>query len=176
MLGGRTKTDDTRTERDRDGTTTRRRPEGEGWGPFSGSQLMLIIVTLAIVLGFTTVASATTADRPGRPTRVVARPQSIEDRQYFEVSWTAPARSGGSAITSYVVRAFHGDSARAVRIWKFTKPREQHRPMARVTLPLHPNSARCDYHFTVAAQNADGAGAQSAPSNTVYLSCARHGL
>ena len=54
-----------------DGTTdTRRRREGRGWGPFSGGQLTVIIVTFAALLLFPVGAWALSFSNVAIPTQV----------------------------------------------------------------------------------------------------------
>ncbi len=92
---------------------------------------------------------------PGAPTNVTA---TAGDGS-ASVSWSAPANSGGSAISSYVVTAHDGCTIQG----SVTVPGAP--PATTTTFPSLTNGTA--YTFTVAAVNSYGAGAQSVASNVV---------
>jgi hypothetical protein len=73
------------------------------------------------------------------------------------VSWSAPLKSGGSAITGYVVTSYIGAAPQRVTVLEGTSS-------TGTVTGLSPGNT---YSFTVAAANASGNGPQSAPSNLV---------
>ena len=75
------------------------------------------------------------------------------------VNWTAPLDSGGSIITGYAVTPYIGTTAEASVVFNNTATTE-------TLTGLNPGIA---YTFTVAATNASGNGASSAPSNVVNV-------
>ena len=75
------------------------------------------------------------------------------------MSWTAPADTGGSAITSYTVTPFIGSTAQTP-VTVTGNP-----PATSTTVTGLTNGTT--YTFTVSATNANGTGPASAPSNAV---------
>jgi hypothetical protein len=95
----------------------------------------------------------TALNPPGAPTGLSATAKSAG----AQVAWTAPASNGGSPITGYRITPYAGGSAQAT-----------------TTVSAAPTSASITglingttYTFTVAAINAAGPGAESAPSSPV---------
>ena len=84
-----------------DGTTgeagKRRRRSGRGWGPFSGSQLMVIIVTLAIVIGFPVAAFSVTGSSTNIVDPVTAANKAKVDVKGNLYTATRDAVSGTAA-------------------------------------------------------------------------------
>src|ERR1019366_8489586 len=79
------------------------------------------------------------------------------------VSWSAPLRSGGSAVTGYAVTPYIlGTTPGAAVMFALTVTTE-------TVTGLYPGSI---YTFTVAAINAAGTGAPSAPSGVVSVPAA----
>src|ERR1019366_5214485 len=76
------------------------------------------------------------------------------------VSWVAPLDSGGSSITGYVVTPYIGTTAESSSVF------QNNTATTETVSGLLPGTA---YTFTVAAINASGTGAQSAPSNIVTV-------
>ena len=91
---------------------------------------------------------------PGAPTGVTA---TAGDGS-ATVSWTAPS-NGGSAITSYTVTPFVGSAAQTPVTVSGSPPATQ-----TVVTGLSDGTS---YTFTVSATNANGAGPDSSPSNSV---------
>ncbi|RLP96096.1 hypothetical protein EAD89_00270 [Micromonospora sp. BL4] len=91
---------------------------------------------------------------PGAPTITSATPGT----NAATVSWTTPA-DGGSAITGYTVTPYLGGVAQAPRTY----------PGAVTTQVVSGLTAGSTYTFRVAAANAGGTGAQSAPSTAVTV-------
>ena len=92
---------------------------------------------------------------PGAPTNVAA----TAGNGTATVSWTAPASTGGSAISSYTVTPFIGSTAQTP-VTVTGNP-----PATTTTLTGLANGTT--YTFTVSATNANGTGPASAPSNAV---------
>ena len=92
---------------------------------------------------------------PGAPTGVSATAGNGQ----ATVSWTAPASSGSSAITSYTVTPYIGSSAQTP-VTVSGSP-----PATSTTVTGLTNGTA--YTFTVSATNSVGAGPASAPSNSV---------
>lgn len=90
---------------------------------------------------------------PGAPTIATATTSGLS----AVVSWTAPASTGGAAITGYVVTPYLGAVAQSSRTF-FTPATSQ-----TITGLIH----AATYTFTVAATNVAGTGAPSAASNPV---------
>ena len=95
---------------------------------------------------------------PGAPTGVVATPGDGS----VNLSWTAPASSGASAITSYIVTAYDGCTIQG-SITVSGSP-----PATSTTFPNLTNGSA--YTFTVSAVNSNGTGPASAPSASVVPS------
>jgi hypothetical protein len=95
--------------------------------------------------------SLTQPSVPGAPTGVTA----TAGNGSAQVSWTAPSSNGGSAITSYTVTPFIGSTAQTPVTVSGTS----------TTVTGLTNGT--SYTFTVAANNANGAGPASSPSNAV---------
>ncbi len=76
------------------------------------------------------------------------------------VSWVAPLDSGGSSITGYVVTPYIGTKAQSSSVY------QNNTATTETISGLVPGTA---YTFAVAAINASGTGAQSAPSNLVTV-------
>jgi hypothetical protein len=98
---------------------------------------------------------------PGAPTGVTATPGNGS----ANVSWTAPASDGGSAITGYTVTPFTGSAAQS--------PVTVNPPATSTTVTGLTNGT--SYTFTVSATNAVGTGPPSAASNAVTPSAATIG-
>jgi hypothetical protein len=98
--------------------------------------------------------SITTANVPGAPTSVTVTDPGTDG--YAEVSWTAPASNGGSAITDYTVQY----SSNSGSSWSTFSDATSTNTTATVT-GLTLNTA---YIFRVAAVNAVGTGSYSDPS------------
>ncbi|HEX6519257.1 MAG TPA: DUF4082 domain-containing protein [Streptosporangiaceae bacterium] len=92
---------------------------------------------------------------PGAPTGVTATVGNASST----VSWTPPANTGGSAITSYTVTPFIGSTAQTP-VTVSGNP-----PATSTTVTGLTNGT--SYTFTVTATNANGTGPASAPSNAV---------
>ena len=90
---------------------------------------------------------------PGAPTAVLARPASSQ----AAVTWTAPASTGGSPITSYTVTPYAGGTA--------GNPVQVNAPATSATVSGLTNGTA--YAFSVTATNANGTGAASAASAAV---------
>ncbi len=90
---------------------------------------------------------------PGAPTAVTATPGNAQ----VTVNWTAPASTGGSAITGYVVTPFIGATAQ-------TPAASSGTGTSKVVTGLTNGTA---YTFRVAAVNAVGTGTPSAASSAV---------
>jgi hypothetical protein len=103
-------------------------------------------------VGFGAVANVTFTPSapPDAPTGVTAAGGNGSAR----VSWTAPAQNGGASIAGYVVTASPGGATAAVAT-----------PSTSAVVTGLSNGT--SYTFTVAARNAGGLGASSAPSNAV---------
>jgi hypothetical protein len=95
----------------------------------------------------------TTINPPGAPTGVSAVAKSAG----AQVSWTAPASDGGGAISGYRITPYVGASAQAATTVQSTA----------TTASVSGLTNGTAYTFTVAAINAAGAGAESAPSGSV---------
>jgi Concanavalin A-like lectin/glucanases superfamily/Fibronectin type III domain len=87
---------------------------------------------------------------PGAPTGVTATAGNAQ----ATVTWTAPASNGGTAISSYTVTASPGGQTVSV-------------PASTTTAMVTGLAGGTAYTFTVTASNAAGAGAASAPSNSI---------
>lgn len=98
--------------------------------------------------------AATTSDAPQDTDATLSGNASVA------VSWAAPLDSGGSSITGYVVTPFIGASAGPSSVF------QNNTATTETISGLTPGTA---YSFTVAAINASGNGAQSAPSNLVTV-------
>ncbi|MCU1453985.1 MAG: Sugar lactone lactonase YvrE [Acidimicrobiales bacterium] len=100
-----------------------------------------------------TAASPTGTSAPGAPTAVHA----VAGNTSAAVSWTAPAATGGAAVSAYVITPYRNGSAQPTV--PFADALTAH------TVTGLTNGAA--YRFTVSATNAAGTGAPSAPSNLV---------
>jgi alpha-tubulin suppressor-like RCC1 family protein len=110
------------------------------------------IVSVGVGAGsdFTLAVPALTASAPGAPTGVSA----VAGNASATVSWTPPASDGGSPITEYdVVSSPGGITVTA--------------GASATSAPVSGLINGTAYTFTVAAKNAIGTGAASAPSNSV---------
>ena len=94
-----------------------------------------------------------TNQAPGAPTGVTATPGA----EFATVNWTAPAQTGASAITKYVITATPATGAPVVVEAGATLRTAQVRPLVGGTA----------YTITVAAANTQGTGAASTPPVTV---------
>jgi RHS repeat-associated protein len=94
--------------------------------------------------------SVTPATVPGAPTIGTATPGDAS----ASVTFTAPAANGGSTITSYTATSSPGGVSGSCTV-----------PCASINVTGLTNGTA--YTFTIAASNAIGAGAASAPSNSV---------
>jgi hypothetical protein len=92
---------------------------------------------------------------PGAPTGVTATAGNAS----ASVSWTAPANTGGSAITSYTVTPFVGSTAQTPVTVSGSPPA--------TTTTVSGLTNGTSYTFTVSATNANGTGSASSPSNAV---------
>ncbi|HMJ75259.1 MAG TPA: fibronectin type III domain-containing protein, partial [Iamia sp.] len=101
----------------------------------------------------TAITSASSATVPGAPTGVTATAGNAQ----ANVSWTAPASNGGSAITGYKVTPYIGSTAQTVRSFSGTGT-------TRSVTGLTNGTA---YTFKVQAVNAIGTGALSGASSAV---------
>ncbi len=97
--------------------------------------------------------SVTPATTPGIPTIGTATAGNAS----ATVTWTAPASTGGSTITGYVVTPYIGGTAQTAQTFNSTATSE-------VATGLTNGTA---YTFTVAAVNAVGTGTASGASNSV---------
>ncbi|HEV2636342.1 MAG TPA: fibronectin type III domain-containing protein [Actinocrinis sp.] len=111
-----------------------------------------VTATNAIGTGAASAASSPTTPItvPGAPTAVTGRPRDSA----ATVSWTAPANTGGGAITSYTVTANPGDFEET-----FDGPA--------TTEEIFDLDNGTAYTFTVTAANTDGTGPASAASAAV---------
>ncbi|MCU1496990.1 MAG: hypothetical protein JWM47_943 [Acidimicrobiales bacterium] len=96
-------------------------------------------------------AATPTALTPGAPTAV----STVAGVKNATVSWTAPASTGGSAITGYVVTPYIAGTARTATTFDSNATTQIITPLASGT----------ELSFTVAAINGAGTGPQSAQSN-----------
>jgi hypothetical protein len=86
---------------ERGGADKRRRREGRGLGPFSGGQLTIIIVTLAVVIGFPIAAFSVTGSATNIVDPVTAANKAKVDSQGNLYTATHDATSGVAAkVTS----------------------------------------------------------------------------
>jgi Domain of unknown function (DUF4082)/Bacterial Ig-like domain/Fibronectin type III domain/Bacterial Ig domain len=92
---------------------------------------------------------------PGAPTGVTA----TAGNGSATVSWTAPANTGGSAITTYTVTPFIGSTAQTPATVTGNPPA--------TTTTVSGLTNGTTYTFTVSATNATGTGPASSPSNAV---------
>ena len=110
-------------------------------------------VTATNSLGTSASSTASTAvtptTLPGAPTSVVATPQD----QQANVSWSAPASNGGSAITGYTVTSSPGSKTATTT--------------GALSATVSGLTNGTTYTFTVTATNAVGMGSPSAASNAV---------
>src|SRR5207302_7709530 len=108
---------------------------------------VMAIVTLAATIGASSPAVA--SGTPGAPTGVTATAGNVTAL----VTWTAPADTGSSAITSYTVTPYIGAIAQPT----VTVPCNPSQPCPTYKL-LDSLAPATTYTFTVAASNASGAG------------------
>ena len=90
---------------------------------------------------------------PGAPSSV----SNLPGNATVTVRWAAPGSDGGSALTGYVVTPYIGTTARAPRVFNSVALSEVVTGLANGTT----------YTFRVAAKNAIGTGAKSAPSGSI---------
>ncbi|SDF22248.1 Fibronectin type III domain-containing protein [Blastococcus fimeti] len=108
----------------------------------------------AVGTGAPSVASSSVTPRtvPGAPTNVAGIPGNGS----VTVTWSAPADTGGSALTGYEIRAYSGGSGVPVATVAAAASATS------TVVPALINGT--EYTVTVAAVNGAGAGAESAPS------------
>lgn len=96
---------------------------------------------------------------PGAPTAVTSSEGSSSN---INVSWTAPASNGGSALTSYNIYVYNATNTTLVEEITGLSA-------ASTTASITGLTIGTSYDFTVSAVNANGEGVQSAPSNATTL-------
>ena len=108
-------------------------------------------------VGTTAVKASATAIKPGAPTAVVATAGAAT----ANIAWVAPS-NGSATITAYVVTPFVNGVAQSALVQTFSAPVS----LVKVTAL----TSGVTYTFTIAANNAAGTGAASAPSNPATIS------
>ncbi len=111
----------------------------------------------------TTWSFTTAATVPGAPVIGTASSGVAGGTVTATANWAAPASTGGSAITGYVVRALRMSATGAV----LGTTTSAVQPASARTLIMVLPVAGANYRFTVEARNAVGSGPQSARSNLV---------
>jgi len=101
--------------------------------------------------------SSTLASPPSAPSGVHAA--STSSSGHASVHWSAPSFNGGAVVTGYVVSASPGGASCVT---------------SALTCTIKGLSSTTGYRFTVAAKNANGTGASSAPSSSLYPLSSSH--
>lgn len=109
-------------------------------------------------------ATATPIDKPGAPTAVAV--STDLDVGSATITWTAPASNGGSAITSYVARAYLGNTATSTPL-NCTKAHVD--GTSSYSCTITGLAYKTSYVFAVAANNVMGTGELSTASTAVNL-------
>jgi hypothetical protein len=91
---------DARSDAPTDGRSSTRRRDGRGLGPFSGGQLTMIIVTIALVVGFPVAASAVTGSNSFITDFTSGTHAKVDAKQNVATALRDPVSGLGASVTN----------------------------------------------------------------------------